>query len=574
MQASGSVSVPPAFARPLVPVVVALMAGLLAASWGLSLPRGWILPLLSGLWLGLFWGWWTDRRLLLLPLLWFFLAGAALYGQALAPVLPPEHVARLPEDQEITLRARVARPERSVPERLQLVVAAEAWLSPRGWWPVRGLVLVSAPLMPPPAVGSPVVVRGRLRVPRLLANPGAFHRPRQLAMEGIYRTLTLKDPAALVQLAGAEPPLRERLRGGVRTLLGNLSPEARAMYRALLLGEQGELTPAMRQAFSRTGTSHLLAISGLHLGMAAALTFGLGFWLLRCWPWLLVRLNALKVATFLAAGPVVGYAWLAGGSPSTQRAEIMVLAYLLVVLLGRPREVWSALSLAALVILVLNPLRLFSASFALSFSAVAGLLALVPRWSACLPRLPEDPGGMGLVRRLRRWLPEALLASLVASLATAPLVSWFFNLVSLWGFVVNLVAIPLILGLALPLGELAALAQILGLTPLAQRLLQVGEWPLWLGWQAIVQMSRLPAAAVTCPTPTPLQMALCYLVLLAAAVPRGGRWVWGAGPWPWGPCSLPYFCPGDLPGRRKSPSWIILPVWQPWWWPRMAAAWW
>jgi ComEC/Rec2-related protein len=147
----------------------------------------------------------------------------------------------------------------------------------------------------------------------------------------------------------------------------------------MLLGDQGEVTPLMRQNLARTGTSHLLVINGLHLGMVALVTYFLSFWLLRCFPRLLLRVNAVKIATLLAAIPVVFYAWVAGGSPSTQRAEVMVLAYLLLVFLGRPGEVWSALALAALIILSLWPLRLFSISFQLSFAAVAFLIYLVPR---------------------------------------------------------------------------------------------------------------------------------------------------------------------------------------------------
>ena len=111
----------------------------------------------------------------------------------------------------------------------------------------------------------------------------------------------------------------------------------RAIYLAMLLGDQGEVTQAMRRNLSRTGTSHLLVINGLHLGMVALVTYFLSFWLLRCFPRLLLRVNAVKIATLLAAIPVVFYAWVAGGSPSTQRAEVMVLAYLLLVFLGRPR---------------------------------------------------------------------------------------------------------------------------------------------------------------------------------------------------------------------------------------------
>jgi ComEC/Rec2-related protein len=454
-------------------------------------------------------GWWTNRRLLLLPLLFFFGLGTAMYWQAREPLLPPAHLVHLPGDRQVTLAGRLARPSKMGPERLQLFVAAEAWLSPRGWQPVEGLLLVSAPRQEARPVGSRLMVRGTLHTPRRLNNPGAFDRPRHLAAEGIFRTLAINSTDDLVWLATGTYPLRERLRGGVRALLRDLLPEARAMYLAMLLGDQGEITQPMREAFSRTGTSHLLVINGLHLGAVAGVAYSLSFWLLRFFPWVLLRLNAVKAATLLAAGPVLAYAWVAGGSPSTQRAEVMVLAYLLLLFLGRPRETWSALALAALVILAMSPLRLFSASFALSFAAVAGILYIKP----ALGRFGTDPAPVGSGwgrwpgRAVRRgW--EALSVSLAASLATAPLVAWFFNVVSFLGILVNLVAIPLVLMAALPLGELAVLAQALGQTAAARALIQLGEWPLWLGWQAIAQGAKVPGAACSLPTPTWLQVGL------------------------------------------------------------------
>ncbi|MEJ5329576.1 MAG: ComEC/Rec2 family competence protein [Desulfobaccales bacterium] len=503
------------------------MTGIGAASWGVALPRAWAVPVLAGLGLGLLWGWWTDRRLLLLPLVWFFLTGAAFHEQGLQPVFPPEHVTRLPLHEELTLRGRLAQPPRAGPAGLQLILQAEAWLSPQGWQPATGPVLVHAPPGEAPPLGREAVLRGKLSAPRRLNNPGAADRPRNLAREGIFRTVSLRDPGDLVWLATPEMPLKERLRGGLRSLLVPYPVEIRALYRALLLGEQGEITREMREALSRTGTAHLVAISGLHLGMAAAITYALVFWLLRRVPWLLLRLNAIKAATVAAAVPVVGYAWLAGGSPATQRAEVMVLAYLAAVLLGRAREVVSALALAALVILAFNPLRLFSPSFALSFIAVAGLLALLPRWSVWLPRVPPEHGLRTWWPRLKRWLPEAFLASLAASLATAPLVAWFFNILPLLGFLVNLAAIPLVLGVGLPLGELAALSQMLGLTFAARVLLDLGQWPLWLGWQIIDSASRIPGAAVLCPTPTFFQLAVAYGGIACLALPGGGRLAYG-----------------------------------------------
>jgi competence protein ComEC len=465
---------------------------------------------------------WRGRPARFLPLAFFGVLGLAFYQQAWQPAFPAAHVAHLPRDREVSLLGRLTRPGKIGPERVQLVVGLEAWATPQGWHPARGRILVSAPPLEPPPVGTRLVLRGSLRAPERLKNPGTFDRPRHLAAEGIFRQLRLRQPGNLVFLASPETlPLGERLRGGIRRLLKKLPPESRAVYLAMLLGDQGEVTPQLRRALSHTGTSHLLAINGLHLGMVAAVTYGLAFFLLRRFSWLLLRVNVLKIATLLAAGPVVAYAWMAGGSPSTQRAEVMVLAYLLLVFLGRPREVWSALALAALVILSLAPLRLFSISFQLSFVAVAGLAYVLPRWFG---GRREAAGAEGASRGWGAWLwwrgKEALAVSTVATLATAPLVAAYFQVVSLLGILVNLVAIPLVLGVALPLGEVAVLAQALSLTSLSQALLEVGRLPLELGLGAVKGAAQLPGSAILTPTPTWLQIA-CYYLFVALLVSRG-----------------------------------------------------
>ena len=367
-------------ARPLVPVTLALMVGIAAPAWGLTLPEPWLLAGGAALWIVLALFWRQRRPVRFLPVIFFALLGVAFHQQARQPDFSPGHLAKLPQHQNLTLFGHLNRPGKLAGEREQLFMEALAWRSPWGWRPATGNLLVLAPVPEPPPVGTGLVVRGRLASPHILQNPGTFNRPRFLAADGLFREVRLSDPHRLIFLAATDAyPWAERLRGGIRERLRELDPAGRAIYLAMLLGDQGEITPAMRQNFARTGTSHLLVINGLHLGMVAAVTYFLSFWLLRRFPRLLLRVNAVKIATLLAAIPVVFYAWVAGGSPSTQRAEVMVLAYLLLVFLGRPGEVWSALALAALVILSLSPLRLFSISFQLSFVAVAALIYLLPR---------------------------------------------------------------------------------------------------------------------------------------------------------------------------------------------------
>ena len=294
----------------------------------------------------------------------------------------------------------------------------------------------------------------------------------------------------------------------------------------MLLGDQAEITPLMRQNFARTGTSHLLAINGMHLGAAALVTYLISFWLLRRFPRLLLRINAVEIATLLSAIPVVFYAWVAGGAPSTQRAEVMLLAYILMFSLRRPGEIWSALALAALLILSFSPLRLFSISFQLSFVAVAIIFFL----SRLFPKKPWSWIDAPLKDRLLFQAKEWLAVSVVATLATAPLVAFYFQVVSLLGILVNFLAIPLVLLLALPLGEAAVISQGFSLTPVAQFLLFLGNIPLWLGYQVIQWGAQVPGSAITTPTPTWLMIAAYYAVLVLVFHPRRTYLTWaGAG---------------------------------------------
>ncbi len=460
----------------------------------------------------------------IIPWLFFALLGVGLYQQALTPSFPPQHIAHLPLNEEVVLSGRLCRPSRVGPEWVRLYVAVETWKSPEGWRPAGGTLLVTAPPLSGPPVGTPVVVRGKLREPQALNNPGAMNRPRQLAAEGVFRQLRLADPGHLVFLSAPEgPSLTERLRGGIRSILQDMPPDTEAIFLSMLLGDQGKVTPEMRRSLSRTGTSHLLVINGMHLGAVATVTYLLVFFLLRCFPWALLRVNAMKVATLTAAFPVVAYAHLAGGSPSTQRAEIMVLTCLFLMFLGRFRDIWSALALAAFLILAWSPLLFFAISFQLSFAAVGGIVYLTPKflnlWPPRAPSMDQESGWKMWLGRWQRHGLELLMVSFTASLATAPLVAHHFQVVSLFGFLVNLAAIPLVLMMALPLGELAVLAQGLSLTPLAKVFIHIGQVPLKVGYVVIAWVADLPGSGVTVPTPGWLQVGLIY-ALIYSVFPR------------------------------------------------------
>ena len=214
---------------------------------------------------------------------------------------------------------------------------------------------------------------------------------------------------------------------------------------ALATGRRAALDPSMRRLLQRTGTAHLLAISGLHIGLVAGLIHGLMGWLgshLLAWMWLARGARVLRWARALAAvGGAAAYAHSVGWPVSTQRAVVMVAGAALAHAVGRRVRPWSLLSLAAFVVVVVEPSAVDGLGFGLSFGAVLGILAVGPRLSRWIP--PDTPW---LLQRIA----VALAVTLAAMAGTLPLTAWWFQELSPLSPLANLLVGPLIGAIAVP----------------------------------------------------------------------------------------------------------------------------
>jgi competence protein ComEC len=225
--------------------------------------------------------------------------------------------------------------------------------------------------------GDRVEITGLLRDPMQPGNPGQFDYAAYLADRGVSKLVFVPDAGLVRPLASGGPgPLRflESLRNRMAdALYASLPPRDAALLAALLLGDAGGLQPASREAFTRAGTVHLLAVSGLHLMLVVA-----GLYLfLRC-----VRLRGKGAAVVLIA-----FVWffvaLTGARTSVLRAAWMTTVYLGATLLGRERDSLNALAFSALVLLWMRPTDLFAPGFQLSFAAVLGILLLARPRGRC-----------------------------------------------------------------------------------------------------------------------------------------------------------------------------------------------
>jgi competence protein ComEC len=265
------------------------------------------------------------------------------------------------------------------------------------------------------------------------ATPSLLRRPGTLMLEEVVA----REPAR------ARAPPAERVRRGARERVDSLFGEQSPLAASILLAQRDALDREVRDRFARAGLSHLLAISGLHVGLICGILLLVGS---------LLRLGRRWGAVFAAAG-TVGYVLLLGAPYSAVRAALQIVLLLVARMLQRPTRAEALVAAAALFILAIDPAALVRPGFQLSFAGVAGLLALRPPLLRALGGRNGEGGG-GPVARARRWLADALATSLAATLATGPVVAWHFGQVAPIGVATNLVAIPL-LSLALPALALA-----------------------------------------------------------------------------------------------------------------------
>jgi len=367
----------------------------------------------------------------------------------LAP--PPAEVDAIPRQRtEVvgTVRGLVEHSTDEREERARFLLQTETI----GGDPVHTAVRTTlyGPLAAPVLPGDRLRLDALVRPPRAYKNPGVFDFRRWLAREGVHWQTGLPAGRMAVVERGAESlPLRtlQRLRDRrAAELRARFSPTIAALVTALTLGIRDGLTPAVRQRFIDSGTAHLLAISGLHVGLLATYLFALTHVVARR----TLPLAALRdgrpwahpqaIAAAVALTGVATYTLVSGAHTSTRRAAVMIAALLVAPLLGRRSQPGHALALAALLLLCLQPQAVGLASFQLSFAAVAGILVALGRRE----RAVGAPWQHGVVQRGTAWATGLIRASVGAWIATAPFVWWHFGQVAPAGLVVNLPAIPLV----------------------------------------------------------------------------------------------------------------------------------
>ena len=357
--------------------------------------------------------------------------------------------------------------------------------------------------------GDWVEMEGILLQPPGRLNPKGFDYRRHLAGRGIHGTLALASPQITLLRPGV-PLVPARLADAFRLRAGSVLDLAGAregaVLRAMLLGERHLVPQTVRSGLGQAGLSHLLAISGLHVGFLVLLLDRLTRWL---------RL-AGRPSFLLRAVVLLLYGGLAGFTPSVGRAVLMALLYLGARQLGRRSDLLNSLAAAAWVLLLLQPVQLFSIGFQLSFAGVMGIALISPRLRPHLAFLPGPAAGMAAL-------------TLGAQAGTLPLAAYHLNEFAPSGLLLNFLGVPLA-GMVVLCGFILMLLGVL-LPAAAPYFMALLRFP--TGW--LLALGELPAwvlpAAVRVVSPALGTLVVYYMILWIISkerpdfVGRPSRWI-------------------------------------------------
>lgn len=480
---------------------------------------------------------WRDRATLATALL---LLGTALAGVTLGQVesyrFPRDHIAHfaMPRQRLAQVELYLAYPPRVVgdafsvggtralPPKQVCVARATRVLTWDGWAEVSGDVLVQIDQPHPRlAVGQTVRVLGMLQRPSPSMNPGQFDWEDYYREQRVLCSIGIDHAENIRVMEESSPSPLASVRSHARRLLALGFDEARsldhALLRALLLGDHEPELRDVQEQFRRTGTSHHLAISGMHVAVLGGVVLGV------C---RLARLSPRTSATIVLSF-VVAYGVTALPSPPVVRSVLLCAAFTLGALGRRTLDPLQMLAVSVIAMLVYHPLDLFNAGFQLSFGTVLGLILFTPPVTRWLLRDSPDVAVLKSFHRLtprqrawdavRRVSLTALAAAGVAWVVSAPLLLIHFEQLNPYAIPGSVLLAPFVF-VAL-VGGLLKLVLSLLLPFAAGAWAELASLPMEAMRDVVDLLARLPGADVPLPAPPIGWVILFYLLLALPLIP-------------------------------------------------------
>lgn len=435
-----------------------------------------------------------------LPLYLFaFLLGALFVSTALRLPTSSNVFYSFPEKRDaVIIGTMLKMPKQNDRTSSATIECSEVRFADSDFQPVTGRASVSLEGPWPEDIlpGDRLMVRATFKRPQSWRTPGTFDYTRYLATKGITITGFSRSSLFITPLPAVQHSLlqrtgfaaertRTRLARAINT---SLPEENAALFRALLLGDRSGVDDQTLENFKRAGVLHTLAISGLHLTVVSGLLYLL-FYLLLSQSEHLLLFYPVHILAFCATLPfLLFYAFLTGLNPPVLRAVMMAIVVTCAVVIRREGSSSTLLATAALTLLILNPLQLYTASFQLSFLAVAAIFLLIPLLGKV---------GQKRVTRTATWvgrIAAAFLLSCGITLFTAPVTIVHFNQLSAIGPLANLLIEPILCLITLPLG-LLALPFLYAGNPIGPLLLKLASLPMGLSTCLVKWFASLPCAS-------------------------------------------------------------------------------
>ncbi len=338
-----------------------------------------------------------------------------------------------------------------------------------------------------------VEMKGRIYLSRDITVPGVFDYRKYLQRQGISGLVFVRDADKITKIGHNYRALDFfnrsviAIRYRLSKVISQSLPEPEAsVLSGILLGRRKAVPLEIQDAFSDTGMMHMLAVSGLHVGLVAAIFL------------LFFRRIYIphKTGALLTIAVVFIYAFITGARPSAMRAAIMAGVALVAFVLERDKNFYNSLAIACLFILIVNPLDLFNVGFQLSFSATLAILYFAPKIQKILPLKPQ-------------WLFNIIAVTTSAQIGVIPIVACYFNKVSLVGILSNIIIIPFV-GIIVGIGLFTFFVSFLGI--FFVQVLGFVNGLLISGMVGIIKFfSGLPYAFVYVCTPSIIFMGSYYI---------------------------------------------------------------
>ena len=465
-----------------------------------------------------------------------FLIGKIHSDRMAAPIAPPTGRFVTVEGWVVDIESPSQRGE-----RLLIAPTHVSGLSPLET-PTRIRIVIAAPggpeSVPPPGVA--VRLSTLLDPPPGPAAPGAYDFARDAWFEGIGGVgIAMRQPSLIylpsppwrLRLEMAVNALRwrvaTRLAHDVQTVLGQDDGGAAGLVVAVTTSHQDWLSSEHREDLRGSGLAHMLAIAGLHTAALSGFAFFAFRMSIAAWPWLALRIPGKKVAAASALVVVAFYLVLSGAHPPARRAAITASVAFLAILADRRAISLHSLSIAALVILFIEPEVVVQPGFEMSFCATASLVALAEIWHRPIARSASESWPIRLVRRARDWLLGLVIVSFVAGAATGPFTIQHFNRIANYGVFANLTADFVASAVLMPSLAVTLLAQFAGASA------ELSTPILWLAGSAaklVISIGHLfstaPGAAVSLSSAPEIALAISYLGIVFACLWQGRlRWI-------------------------------------------------